>query len=285
MGKALRFLGVGLVGLVGLVLLAVVIGYGITEYELRRSHAAELRSVRLSTAPTVIAEGRRLTDVLGCTGCHGTSLQGKKFISEPLLATIYAANLTRALPRYTDQQLEAAIRQGIRRDGTSLTGMPSSIFANLSDEQLAAVMSYLRTIDPAGKDVPRPSIGVLGRFGLLIGQFKTEVANVKEARTKKSLFAGQEHERGRYIASVTCAECHNFDLDGIKGETPNLALAGAYNAGQFEHLMRTGEGAGKRDLGLMSKTARGRFSKFTPEEVEALHSYLVARAERLPPEK
>ena len=45
--------------------------------------------------------------------------------------------------------------------------------------------------------------------------------------------------------------------------------------------MRSGRGAGGRDLGLMSEVSRNDFSHFTDQEIEALHAYLKARAERL----
>jgi hypothetical protein len=42
--------------------------------------------------------------------------------------------------------------------------------------------------------------------------------------------------------------------------------------------MRTGKALGNRELSLMSRVARGRFSRFTDEEIRLLHSYLVNRA-------
>jgi hypothetical protein len=38
--------------------------------------------------------------------------------------------------------------------------------------------------------------------------------------------------------------------------------------------MRTGKARGDRELKLMSEVARGRFSHFTPEELQALFLYL-----------
>ena len=46
--------------------------------------------------------------------------------------------------------------------------------------------------------------------------------------------------------------------------------------------MRTGEPIGGRKLKLMAQVSKSRFSHLTRAEVEALHSYLVARAEMQP---
>ena len=52
------------------------------------------------------AHGKRISDVLGCTGCHGANLQGERFYE------LYASNLTRELPKYSDAQFERLMRAG-----------------------------------------------------------------------------------------------------------------------------------------------------------------------------
>jgi hypothetical protein len=67
-----------------------------------------------------------------------------------------------------------------------------------------------------------------------------------------------------------------MDLRGSEAATaPNLALVVAYTLEDFKRLMREGVPIGDRELGLMKDVAIGRFSHFTDEEIEALHSYLV----------
>lgn len=50
----------------------------------------------------------------------------------------------------------------------------------------------------------------------------------------------------------------------------------AYDLEQFTHLLRTGKGAGERELQLMSPVAREAFVHLTDEEIAALHAYLNA---------
>src|SRR5687768_9830509 len=92
-----------------------------------------------------VFHGERLTKVLGCTGCHGAGLQGKRFY-EP-----YASNLTRDLRAYSDADIEQVIRFGVPKNRRDLWGMPSEIFQHLSDPDMAALIAYLRTFKPAGQ--------------------------------------------------------------------------------------------------------------------------------------
>ena len=53
-------------------------------------------------------------------------------------------------------------------------------------------------------------------------------------------------------------------------------MAGAYEADELKHMLTTGEGKTKKDLGLMTATARHRFAKLTPKEMDALVAYVKA---------
>ena len=61
---------------------------------------------------------------------------------------------------------------------------------------------------------------------------------------------------------------------------PNLDIAGAYDLEQFRTLLRTGVPPSGKNLDMMSSVAKRDFSHFTDDEIEALHGYLVARAQR-----
>ena len=108
---------------------------------------------------TQLQHGERLASVLGCRGCHAQNLQGQPWEEEADLAISFSSNLTRALPGYSDAALVRAIREGVRVDGTPLWGMPSEIFTELDDADLAAVIAWLRTVRPAGVIHPRIVLG------------------------------------------------------------------------------------------------------------------------------
>ena len=114
---------------------------------------AAIQFERASADP--VRHGERLSLVLGCSGCHGADLKGEDW-SEPGFGRLWTANLTRAAERYTEDQLEAVVRSGSKPDRTELWGMPSHLFTQLSDDDLAAVIAFLRSKPPAGDVHPPP---------------------------------------------------------------------------------------------------------------------------------
>lgn len=229
-----------------------------------------------------IEHGRRLSLVLGCAGCHGRDLRGQPWEEDADFAISFSSNLTRALPAYSDAQIEHAVRGGVRRDGSALWGMPSEIFTYLDPADLAALIAYLRTVPPGGVVHPRIRFGPRGRRDVASGAFKPAPVLVREGRNLSPAQLDGRHALARYITRATCAECHGLELKGGESEPghriPDLIVAGTYSREQFRHLLRTGEPVGGRQLVLMDIVARSRFSHFTGGEVDAIYDYLVARA-------
>ena len=241
----------------------------------------------VTDASALVAHGKRLTEVLGCTGCHTPTLTGRNvFDGAPQYGVIYAPNLTQFVPHHSDAQIEAVLRRGIEPTRKDLWGMPSSVFQNLSASDMRALVAYLRSLRPAGEPSPPPRLSALAIKEFIdTGQVKPEAQAVAEARLKPPVDLGPRYALGRYITSVTCAECHGSDLTGTKDvepglNSPNLIVAGAYTRADFERLMTTGVPVGGRKLRLMDETARHRFTKMTPHERDALYAYLKARAEQ-----
>ena len=146
---------------------------------------------------------------------------------------------------------------------------------------MRAILAYLRSQPPGGPEQPKSQMGPLARIGIVAGKFRSEATLIEKAREQQPVVAGTSVERGRQIAAVACAECHGLSLEGGTGalKTPDLSIAAAYDLDAFKRLMRTGVGAGDRELGLMSQVARIRFARLTDDEVEQLQRYLRARAE------
>ena len=82
-------------------------------------------------------------------------------------------------------------------------------------------------------------------------------------------------ERGRYLASITCSECHGRTFGGdADAGSPSLAIARGYDLPQFTHLLRTGQPIGGRDLGEMSEAAREDFVNFRDDEIADIYAFL-----------
>jgi cytochrome c553 len=233
----------------------------------------------------LVRHGERLAAVLGCTGCHGGDLTGEDW-SEPGFGRLWTANLTRALPDYSDRQLAEVITSG-RRPDRELWEMPSHLFTQLTADDMTALIAFLRSKRPAGEIRPAPAFEDGARREIAAGTFVSSPERVRKEGSAWPPDAGQGHALGRYIVRATCAECHGMDLRGGRPNPaavprPDLRIAAAYDAKQFEHLMRTGLAAGNREVSLMSEVARGRYTHLTDAEIAAIHGYLKRVAEVAP---
>jgi mono/diheme cytochrome c family protein len=245
------------------------------------------RPERLATPrPAQLADGPRQLRVLGCLSCHGEMLRGDLFIDEPGIAKIYAPNLTLVAANASDQQLAQAIRQGIGHNGRPLLVMPSEGYQFLTDSEVAALISAIRTFPKGGSETPAASFGLKGRIGLAFGKFRTAPELVQTYRRSPIADFGPQFAAGRHIVAVNCAECHGPNLKGQEVRpgsiAPDLTIAGAYDLEQFKTLLRTGVPPGGKKLGMMASVARDDFSHLKDEEIAAIHAYLVERAQRAP---
>lgn len=123
-----------------------------------------------------VARGRYLAEgILGCGNCHtpkaedGTPRLEMKYagafvIEEPGLRA-FAPNITMdvetGIGGWSDEEIIRSIRDGVRPDG-SLVGppMPSPFFRGMSDNDVRAVVAYLRTIEPISNVVERSTYAI-----------------------------------------------------------------------------------------------------------------------------
>ena len=273
----LKWLGLGVGALTVLVLGAAAFVYLLSEQMIRKTYDLPLSSIALPTDSIPLTEGQRLATVRGCyNGCHGVRLDGGVFIDQPLLARLVAPNLTRVVAQYTDAELERVIRRGVRRNGRSTLGMPSSMFYHLSDQDLGAIIAFLRSAPVTEGPATEISLGPLARLGLVLGKYHPQAELIDHNAPRLAVRDTSDHiTLGKYLALTSCTECHGLDLQGNPdGPTPNLGIAATYSEEDFARLMRTGMALGDRELRLMSDVARGRFSHLTAGEIKALHTYL-----------
>ena len=277
----LKWLLIGLGGIVGTALLAVAVIYVLMGSDLRRTFDVAGTAITVPDDMASIAEGERLTRLRGCNnGCHGKTTTGDVLFELPDGTRVVAPDLARAVREYSIVDVERLIRHGVKPDGTSvILLMPSEMFYNLSDKDLGSIIAFLKSQQPGNEVLPGTKIGPLGRLLLffikqIVGTvLAAEIIDHDAPRIDSSTQDPLTH--GRYLALTVCTECHGSDLRGAPdGSAPNLAVAASYSIENFEILMRTGVPIGDRELDLMVGVAVRRFSNFTDEEISALHAYL-----------
>jgi cytochrome c553 len=263
----------------GLVIVATVAGagvgvaYGTSEWKLRRSYDAPLAPLRVTRAPD-LAEGERMARIVGCwNGCHGMTGQGGH---EAIVGIVRhtAPTLSQVLPRYSDEELVRLIRYGLKRDGKSAVGMISYTFWALGDQDLLNIIAHLRRQPMLPAIERKLELTWRGRVALVTGAWKVSVEQVDRSRARwGELPQTTAIERGRYLASVTCTECHGLDYRGNALErAPSLSIVGGYSLEQFIRLMRTAQPIGGRRLDEEMDWVKE--APFTDEEIKGLYQFL-----------
>lgn len=242
----------------------------------------------IPTDAASLEHGRHLARTRGCFGCHGQQLEGKDFGEQwdwPERAV--APNLAAYAEANNAAIMEAAIRQGIGRNGKALTSMPSYNFARLTDEDMAALIAFLKSAPVVEKKLPKAKLGWPVRWDFARGAEVHMVQMVALVPTLKiDAIAEPQRARGEYMAMTMCNECHGLDVRGnsLWGVTPDLAIVAAYSREEFEVLIKTGLASGGRKLGLMSLVAPDRFPDLTDSEIDDLYAYLSSLADEPAPE-
>ncbi len=176
--------------------------------------------VMLVSAVPVQAESRLergrylMQSIVACGNCHtpqgpngplpGMELAGGLKFDEKSF-TAYASNITpdkeTGIGKWTDAQIIAAIRDGVRPDG-SIIGppMPIGLYKGLSDNDAKAIVAYLRSIKPVKNKVAKSDYRI--PLPPSYGPPVTKVADV--SRKDKLAY-------GKYLAGPAghCIECHS----------------------------------------------------------------------------
>ena len=226
-----------------------------------------------------IAHGKRLADIIDCTGCHGIDLQGTNLADGPQDEPMYAPNITLLLGKYSDAQLDRLIRHGEPRDGREFWFMPVETYQYLSDPDFRALVAYLRTIKPAGKALPAFKFNRREYKDVEQGLLGNAQVQIRKYRDNPPVEMGPQHAWGRYLVQTTCTACHNNALQGWTNFTPDLDIAGTYSKAELTRLLTTGASKTGQPV-AMSGVARKQFSHLTPREREAIVDYILARANR-----
>jgi mono/diheme cytochrome c family protein len=106
------------------------------------------------------ARGRYLYTVGSCAFCHGNDGRGGSKISMRSFGTLWARNISSdratGLGDWSDAEIARAIRSGVARGGRPLhwQGMIWDHLSNLDEEDVRALIAYLRALPPVRFEVP-----------------------------------------------------------------------------------------------------------------------------------
>jgi cytochrome c553 len=258
----------------GIAALFFAIVFGASEWRMRRHYDAPFVPL-VAKAPADPVAGMHMAKLVGCwAGCHGDEGEGGTESIEGLVRHT-APTLSQVLPLYSDAELVRVIRYGVKRDGRSAIGMSSYTFWPLGDQDLADIIGHLRR-QRARPPVPRQlDLTLRGRIALVTGEWRVSAEQVDRTIPRwGELPRKTAFERGRYLASVICSECHGLDFRGNPVEGgPSLVVLAAYDFEQFRTLIQTNKAIDKREIPPMSWTPG---VGFTEGELSDLYTFLRA---------
>jgi mono/diheme cytochrome c family protein len=122
--------------------------------------------------PALVQRGEYLVEgIAACGNCHTArdsagkptperGLAGGAVLPRPGVFRAYASNITPDLEtgigRWSDEQIGRAIREGTRPDGSVIgPAMPIGFYRGIGDDDLKAIVAYLRAQPPVSNAVPK----------------------------------------------------------------------------------------------------------------------------------
>jgi mono/diheme cytochrome c family protein len=266
---------------------------------------------RAEPSPQRFERGRYLVEAVAhCFACHsdadftkaaGQPLPGRKGAGQIIKNEAYdgvsypdgliCPNITpdreTGAGTWTDAQFERAIRHGIGGDGRELASyMPYAFFRSMTDEDVASVIVYIRSIPAVHNPLPTRS-----------PNFQAKVDLQSEMELALPPGATQQVQQGWYLARIAqCNDCHTpedalgkgipslmfgggFRLAGPWGDvvTPNITSHPSgishYDEDMFIKTIRTGHASGGvRELNPLMPYSY--FRNMTDDDLKAIFAYL-----------
>jgi len=249
--------------------------------------------------PARLERGRYLVQgLLGCESCHsekqwtqhgapivpGKELAGQVLPLPGLPGTLVAANLTpdseTGSAKWSDDEIARSIREGIGHDGRTIFPiMPYEAYRGLSDEDLASVVVFLRSVTPLRNPLPQTQVQFPVNY--LVRSAPEPVTEAVTGPDPKDRVA-----TGKYYVSVGCG-CHSAvqnlpfgggeTLKGPFGEatsaniSPDPSGISYYDEATFVTALRTGYVGARK---LNSIMPFGEFKNLTDDDLNAIFAYL-----------
>ena len=300
-GLLVRIVGYGFLAILLLAALAITFTVGWRPVIGAKKRA--LTSRKFEVTPERLRRGDYLVHaVMHCMGCHSKHddkadppvLAAKEGSGQVLFEQgslrLVAPNITSdpetGIGKWSDDAIARAIREGIAIDGRTLFPvMPYEHFRDLSDEDLACIVVFLRSVPPAHSDLPASKIPFL--FARLV-QVAPKPVTGPVPEPDRSAPA----KYGGYLVRIaTCSDCHT-PLNPKFQPIPGLAMAGGnpmgegvnsanitpdpsgigyYDEALFVQTMRTGS---VRTRKLNSAMLWWIFRNMTDDDLKAVFAYL-----------
>jgi mono/diheme cytochrome c family protein len=248
-----------------------------------------------------VERGRYLAHAADCGSCHtipGSAhpYSGGRPIETPF-GVLVAPNITpdreTGIGAWSDDEFDAAVRSGKRRDGARLyPAMPFPYFSRMSRKDVDDIRAYLSTVEPVHNPVQvnrlpfpinlRSSMMVWDELYFKPSEFQADASKSKEWNRGAYLVEGPGH----------CGACHtpksilggDKTSEALRGYTVQGWVAPDITSGQgpladwtvddIATYLKSGHNRKAAAAGLMGEVVELSTSNMTDEDVKAIATYL-----------
>ena len=259
-------------------------------------YAVPLTYVAHSSDPAVLARGKHLVEASAAcasASCHGGDLGGGVTVTLGPMGFFTGPNITPAgvSASYSDAELARLLRHGVKADGRSVRFMPVEDFGWLPDDDIAAIVSYLRVVPPSARPNGTTAFTTFAKVLDRMGGITIDVARrIAHQATEHVPPPGPSAEYGQFLARA-CVGCHGEHLSGgrLPGApaslpvplnlTPDVTGLSGWTYEDFDRLFANG--IRKNGAKLDPFMPLDAFGKLDNIEKQALWAYLAT----LPPRR
>ena len=231
MRKALKILAI----IIGVLLIAVA---GIASYlKFGLPDVGPAPDIKVAKTQEAVARGEYLAHhVMICMDCHSTR-DWSRFSAPPIEGTLgkggdifdrnmgfpgvyYARNITPyGIGDWTDGEVFRAITSGVKKDGSPIFPvMPHKSYGQLAEEDIYAVIAYLRTLAPIENKVPDPESDFPMNF--IINTIPAKARLTDKPATSNPVAYGKY-----LVTAAACFDCHT-PFEGGKFEEEKAFAGG-----------------------------------------------------------
>ena len=308
----LKWAGIVFGALAALIVVGLMVIYFKSQARLTRSYDLPAETVAIPTDAASIEQGQHIFRFRGCEACHSgggsldvateshldlpsqdlPSMEGNIYLDDPAIGKVIASNLTSGKggvgSQYEDEDWVRAIRHGVRPDKTPLLFMPSTEFYFLSDDDLGAVIAYVKSARPINHELTGSSLSLTGRAVMTLVPTVTFIPAELIPHNGQRPVApevGITPAYGEYLTH-SCKVCHGLTMSGgpIPGfpsswpPAPNLTFGEgsalpSWTEGDFVTTIRTGITPEGREV-RGDYMPWGSYTFMNDEELKAVWVYL-----------
>ncbi len=229
--------------------------------ERKRSRVIEITvaPVAYASGDAVLGRGKYLYESRGCMECHGDDGAGRDVIDDPNGFHVKSPNISpgpgSVVKTYSEVDWVRTIRHGVTPQRHPMILMPSRDYNRLTDDDLAAIVAYVRSLSPAVGSAAEIRFPLLLKALYAFGVVKDDAQEIDHSLApSKPVAESVSVVHGHYVANM-CTGCHGDGFSGgkIPGSPPDWPPAANLTTGEgsvlprydsadkFKAMLRTGK--------------------------------------------